>query len=143
MREDRTPMVLIANGVDCKASERKVSQQDGKDMATELECPYFETVAVSSNNKQVLVNHLSVPNTDIGSRKSGSEAFLELLRQIHLVVKHKEEGNTTSKPPVTQLVKEARHGRLFRYSRMDSEEIKFSNKDASGQFFTCSCSSSL
>jgi len=49
--EDRVPVVLVGNKSDL-AKDRKVSTQEGKDLAAEFGCPFIETSAKTANNIQ-------------------------------------------------------------------------------------------
>lgn len=103
--------VLCANFADTPEANRKVPTSEAKDLAISFEVPFFETVANDSSNT------------------GAHEAFSEVIRDIYLSFKAKQEG--LAKIPVTPLVKEARHSKqmAFRYSRLDSEEIKFAHKN--------------
>jgi len=58
---DKVPMVLLGNKCDL-ANEREVEETDGKKLAAEFQCPFFETSAKSNINV--------------------TEAFLQVAREI-------------------------------------------------------------
>jgi GTPase SAR1 family protein len=106
--EERIPFVLVANFSDKKDKAKMVPSIDGKELAISFECPFFETSATSKDPKQT------------------QEAFSEVIRDIYLIQKAKEEGQ--KRIPLTPMVKEAKQSYQFRYSRVDTDEIKFSSK---------------
>lgn len=73
-KEERVPMILVATFVDTPPSERKISTQEGKDLAISFECPYIETNGVAPD------------------QKTTCEAFQEIIKEIYLAEKAKQEG---------------------------------------------------
>jgi Fe2+ transport system protein B len=107
LREAHIPIILVANFSD--AAERKISATEGKELATEFQCPYFETVATSEEHSKVSL-----------------ECFTEVIREIYLVHKSRNSTSSGNFDYITPLVKDAKTRHSFRYSRVDSDEIKFS-----------------
>ena len=73
--QEHVPLVLVANKVDLAASgHRKVTADEGKDLASKFRCPFLETSAAH--------------------RSHVDEVFHTLVREIR---KHREEGNKDQK----------------------------------------------
>eukprot|EP01119_Soliformovum_irregulare_P004557 TRINITY_DN1560_c0_g1_i1.p1 TRINITY_DN1560_c0_g1~~TRINITY_DN1560_c0_g1_i1.p1 ORF type:complete len:1166 (+),score=383.87 TRINITY_DN1560_c0_g1_i1:136-3633(+) len=110
LKEDRVPMILVATFADCEPSDRQISITEIKDLAMDFECPYHEFA--SSNQKEA------------------QSIFVDLVRDMYICQLAKATG---TRPPVTPVIKEARQSKMFRYSRADAPDIKFSKKDTNAQ----------
>lgn len=120
LQEDRIPKVIAANFSDSDPFLHQVSLEEGKELAIELESPFFQTVASNP------------------AHQGAHETFNEIVRDLYLIYKARQQG--VKNAPVTNLVKMARQSKQlsFRISRMDSEDIKFglSTGTLSGTLFS-------
>ena len=77
LKENFIPFILVQTFADVE--DKKVSASEGKEMATTLECPFFEVVANEPNNPNI------------------QEAFTEIIRQVYLLYKAKKGKNINSR----------------------------------------------
>lgn len=110
---EKAAFVLVGTFADCQPSERQVTEEEGKDLAITLGCPFFEVCTISPDDE-----------------KNGHLLFFEIIRQLYFNHHAKVEG---VKPQLTALTREARTSRDYRYSRTDLEDIKFSSRDSTQQ----------
>src|SRR4051794_18496913 len=96
-------MIIVANGADTNQNNRKVTPAEGQEVSETFGCPIFETIGNNPNNKGI------------------TESFTEIIREVYLIYKSK-----TATLELTPLAKEAKQRQTFRYSRVDTNEIKFS-----------------
>jgi len=103
-RLNSIPMMMVGNFLDQEA-QRDVTNEEGRELAGAFGCPFLETCA--KRNEAIYV------------------CFSELVREI----KRYEHSNGVVMPHCPPKV----IAKLQRYSRVDSDDLKFSNKDTGDQ----------